>query len=871
MGVRVRRVPSRAPDVQRDPGLAVRRVHGHVSVEVHVHVEILAARIRAVARRQRTDGYRPDLGSSGCAPVYLSRRVRGQRVVHQACGDVGIGNGLNRRSGRQRQRVRGHADTIRVLILGLHHVIEHWPPRGGADGRQLPCPRSHLQRHLRIARHRDPRVENRPNPYPLASRVGVAARRPVPPRDAGSRHRGYVAVDLVVVVRRNAAVVETGIGDVVRRGFQRAPVQVQRSLGHAHAVRVLDPSRHSVGKLYRAVLLPKVPPRNHLHRVRSDHQGHARSPRHRKLLVEACPDPHYLLELVDSSRGQRAAGRVHQLHGHDPRPSVHLAGGRCRESAVSQADRRRAVGGSLDRASVQRERVGRDAGAVRVQIRRLHLVREVQHGGRAGRCGHDRLPPPRPDRQLQLGLSARRVHDHAPVEGDLDEDVPAVAIGAALGRRAGERDALDLRRSDLAAVHLARPPGVHGGVRKIGGAGGGVRSHDPPAVQRQRVGGDADAVRVRVGLLHDVRKAQRLLAVGRINRLAHRRSDRQRHLRLSVRRVHGDLRVEPGFHHNRVAPPVRAVVRFRTAKGDAVDSRRPPAPTVDLAGRIGGDRTVGQSRSRCAVGGRLDRPAVQAQGVGRDAHAPRRSVVSLDCVREIQPPVRAGRIRQGRMAHLRPDRQRQARLSARRAHHHRTVEGDPRHHLFAVSVRVAGGWRAVERHVADPRRSGLGTVHLARRAPRHCAVGGVRVQCRVVLRLDLGAVQLQRVRGDAHPVGVAVGRLHRVREVQPVELGGDEEGPADLRPDHQVHIGLPVRRGDRYVPGERDAHADGFAPEVRAVARLQTQEDDAFHGRRRRLRFDRGAWKVGREAGRRGSEENSFRGRKTANGVGNHD
>ena len=531
--------------------------------------------------------------------------------MRQARGDAGVGSCPNRRSAWQRQCIRGNADAVCVLIVGLHHVIERRPPSRGEDGRQLPRTRSHLQRQLRLACHRDPRVEDRPNPYPLASCKGVAARRLVPPPDAGSRHRRHVAVDLVVVVRRDADVVEPGVRDVVRRGLQRGPVQVQRSLRHAHAVRILDPSRHSVGKLHRTVVLSKIPPRIHLHRVRSDHQGHSRLPCHREGLVEARPDPYRLLVLVDPLRGQWAARRVHQLHSHDPRSSVHLPGGRCRESTVRQAGRRRAVSGSLDRAAVQRERVGRDAGAVRIQVRRLHLVREVQDGGRAGRRDHDRSPPLRPDRQLQLGLAARRIDDHGPVEGNLDEDIVAVVVGVALRRRTGKRHALDRRRSDLAAVHLPRCLGVHGNVREVGGPrGGDVRSHYPAAVQRQRVGGNAHAVRVRVCLLHDVRETQRLLATGRINRLAQSCPDRQRHLRLSVRRVHRDLRIEPNLHDDRVGPPVGAVLRFRAEKYDAVDSRRPPAPAVDLAGRIGGDRAVSQDRGSRAIGAGRDRSAV---------------------------------------------------------------------------------------------------------------------------------------------------------------------------------------------------------------------------------------------------------------------
>ena len=159
----------------------------------------------------------------------------------------------------------------------------------------------------------------------------------------------------------------------------------------------------------------------------------------------------------------------------------------------TEAERRvRAAASDPDRAAVERQCACADADAVGVTVRGLHRVDEPQRARAALAWGVIRLPGHRTDRQRKL---RRTRHVHWTVESHGDGDVLRQL------ERAGSHQihAVHARCGLAAAVHLV--------VRRVGDGMGAEPEHgvrraallsDRPAVERQRAGADADAIRVRV-------------------------------------------------------------------------------------------------------------------------------------------------------------------------------------------------------------------------------------------------------------------------------------------------------------------------------------------------------------------------------------
>ena len=246
----------------------------------------------------------------------------------------------------------------------------------------------------------------------------------------------------------------------------------------------------------------------------------------------------------------------------------------------------------------------------------------------------------------------------------------------------------------LAAVHLV--------TRRIGD---GVRAEvqhrvrraasdlDRPAVERQRVGADADAVGVGVRRLHGVDEPHDApgAVAGRVVRLPRRRTDSQRELR-RARHVH--RAVEAHRDEDFLAQLERASVH----QIHAVHGRRSLAAAVHLVVRRVGDGVgaEGQHRVRAILG--PDRPAVEGQRIRADADAVGVGVRRLDFVEEEDGG------RSGKGCHLprrRPDRQRQLRPAG---HVHRAIERHGDRDDLAQLVGAGAIRRAGDLHIADCRR-----------------------------------------------------------------------------------------------------------------------------------------------------------------------
>ena len=174
----------------------------------------------------------------------------------------------------------------------------------------------------------------------------------------------------------------------------------------------------------------------------------------------------------------------------------------------------------------------------------------------------------RADRQRQLRCPGRR---HGFVEFHANPDVLPCAVGVPTLGGGIQNYAAYGRSIVRVAIHLAGRI-VGDGVRAESQSG--VVTVDIPnraAVQRQRVSGNADAVRIGVHCLDGVSKDQgRAAGLADVSCLAGVRPDRQRQL---WRAGHGDGFIKPDPYKDSLVQP-ECVAVLRSVEGDAVHRRR---------------------------------------------------------------------------------------------------------------------------------------------------------------------------------------------------------------------------------------------------------------------------------------------------------
>ena len=287
------------------------------------------------------------------------------------------------------------------------------------------------------------------------------------------------------------------------------------------------------------------------------------------------------------------AGEGDAGHGRRDHPAaVHLAAGGGGHRGVGQHRVRGAVGRGLDGGAVAAQGAGRDADAVRVQIRLLHRVGERGGDAEADR-GERRGPAVVADRQRHLRVAG---HRHRPVELHPHRDGLAPYIGVAGSRSAGEGDAAHDRRGGL-AIHLAAGGGGHGamGQHRVRGAAGVL---DRPAVEAEGVGRDADSVEVAVARLNRVAEGDLGVAAvrGGVGRLPGVAAHAQRHLR---RAGHGHRFAEPDRYLDRL--PVLVVLPARRRAGEVDEGHQRPGDLADSTVRRGSAASAACCRSASVV------------------------------------------------------------------------------------------------------------------------------------------------------------------------------------------------------------------------------------------------------------------------------
>ena len=494
--------------------------------------------------------------------------------------------------------------------------------------------------------------------------------------------------------------------------------------------------------------------------------------------------------------------------------------------------RRTALG--RDRPAVQRERVRTDADAVRVVVRRLRDVAEVQ----APSVAHNvsifqvldvaRLPRGRADRQRQLRHAGCV---HGPVEDHSHDDLVPSAVVAAC--RLGHDRCVSHRRHDLAAAAAIDLEACEVGEGVAAEAQCCVRgvaaNPDRPAIQRQRTRTYAEAVRIDIGGLDDVLELE-LVASSRPPeeaRLPRRGADRQRQLRLAAHLHHT---VEDQRSNDHLAKLEGVAARRTFPKPQRIHNRRGLHAAVHLVASQVGEGVTAETQ-RCVGVAAMDSDcsAVQRQGACADADAVRVAVRRLHDISKIEarPADATGPPFQLRLAHGRADRQGQPCL-VRGVD--LTVEIDKDIDGLAQFVGVAVRRRWPNRHSYHRRRGLPAAVHLVACRIRDGVAAEVQRRVRRAANVpDRPAVQCQRVGADADAVRVAVRRLHTVEETElPQAVAVVVSAQlARGRPDGQCQL-HPAVYDHRPVETHLD---DDILGELERVAAQRTANCHAAHRR----------------------------------------
>ena len=474
-------------------------------------------------------------------------------------------------------------------------------------------------------------------------------------------------------------------------------------------------------------------------------------------------------------------------------------------------------GGAADGAGVERQRGGGDADAVGVRIRRLHRVAERQ-GLRAGAAGVGGLAGGAADLQGQLG---RAGHRHIQLEAHLHVDPVVGGVGVVQPRVAHDRH-VGHRRRRGAAVHLVARLVAEGmGAERQRGVGAATAA-DGAAVEGERAGGDADAVRVVVRGLHFVAERQRTgAAAARVGGRAEGDADPQRQLRAAGHR-HRDL--EAHLHGDGFAAGVGGV-RSRVAADRHAGDGWHGGAAIHLVPQGRGDGVAAQPQRGVGAGCAADAAARQRQGAGGYADAIGIQVRRLGRVAEGQRRGAAA-ARVARLACVAVDGQRQLRGAL---HHHRQREAHLHGDRLAGRVGVAAGRAAGHRDGVDQGRRGAaidlvgGGVGDGQAAERQ-----QRVRRREAA--DRAAVQFQRRGADADAVGVHVQRRGGVAERE--RAGAAAAGKGRVAGPAADRQRQPRRAGGRHRRGEADGHVDRFAGAVGVAARRRAPERHRVHARR---------------------------------------
>ena len=432
---------------------------------------------------------------------------------------------------------------------------------------------------------------------------------------------------------------------------------------------------------------------------RTDLQRQPRRPRHDHRPGERHPhtEPAEEVEGVADFRGRDRHPAHRQRR--EP-PAVHLEGRVVGEGRGAQPQRHvRAVGrAQRPRPAAHGQRVRRDADPVRVQVVRRHRVAEQQLvRPNPVVLGPGRLPGLRTDLQRQPRRPGRMLilspHQILRERHPRFDPLAALEGVAADGRR--HRHAGHPRRRHVVqtAVHRGRDTSLHRAQRaQPQGCGhrAVARIADPAAVQRQGVRRDADPAQV--VRRHRVSEPQTQRARSRgVVRLTSRLTDVQRQPR---RPRHHHRPVESHVDFDPLAPPVGVADRRGGRPVQTVHRRRRHPAAVHLETDVGCDRGVLQRRVERA-GERTYRPAVQRQGVRRDADPVGVQVVRRHRVAEPHRSRVHARVVVVRLTGLRPDGQRQPR---RPRHDHRLGEPYVHHDLLVALEGVAADGPANHMH-----------------------------------------------------------------------------------------------------------------------------------------------------------------------------
>ena len=299
---------------------------------------------------------------------------------------------------------------------------------------------------------------------------------------------------------------------------------------------------------------------------RADRQRQLRRPRHRHGFIEEDPDPNRLAHAV----GVAALGAGKESHLRHDRGAVdtpvHLVACSVRDGLAAQIQRCGVAARILNRAAIQRQGVSRDADPVRVGVPGLCSIDELQPLPACIGWAIVRLTGERADRQRQL---RRAGHRDGFVEFHTNPDVLLSAVGVPTPGGGIQNYGAYGRGIIRAAVHLAVPI-VGDGVRaEIQSGVVAVGVPNRAAVQRQRVRGNADAVRIAVRCLDGISEDQGRTAAS-VRCLAGVRPDRQRQL---WRAGHGEGFIEPDPYEDSLVQPER-VAALRSFEGDAAHRRR---------------------------------------------------------------------------------------------------------------------------------------------------------------------------------------------------------------------------------------------------------------------------------------------------------
>ena len=736
----------------------------------------------------------------------------------------GVAAGVPDRAGVQRQRVRRNAEPVRVTVRGYDRVREVQEPAAapGSVGRR-PRPGADRQRQMRRAAHRHRFVESDLDPNRLAHAERLPALRAGIYGHAGDRRRPIDAAVHSVGGRGGGGPVEDGLPAQAQRcrvvpcAPDRPAVQRQRAGREGDPVRIGVRGLHRVGEHQGPI--PGAAGVARLAGERADCQGQPRRAAHPHGFVERDFHPDGLARAVGVA-ALRAGGQVHPGRARRPaEAAVHLEGRIIGDGLAAQAQGRGVAARVQNGAAVQRQGVGRDADPVYVGVRCPHLIAEKQRSGAAGEI----VCPAgiRPDLQCQLWRAGDR-YPFTEKDRDLDDFIPPV--GRSILRQILNHYANDSRRLVDTAVHLVVRIVRHGMAPQIQCCGVAGSVPEGTGNSRQRIGGDAYAIRVQVRCSYQVAKAETPGTQANRGCLSKVRADHQ----CQTPRPGGDdvlIETDPYLDEFSYSESVSAL---RISDGHPAH-RRPDV--VRAAGHLvtcGVRDGMAAQTQRCGVAARiLDRATVQRQRPGPDADPIRIGIRRLDRVVEEQRRASGARAI-GRLPGERADRHCQLR---RPRHRHGFVERDFHPDGLAHAVGVAALGARKDFHIRHDRGAVDTPVHLVACGVRDGMAaqtqhGGVAPRI-----LNRAAIQRQRPGPDADPIRIGIRRLDRVVEEQRRASGARAIGrlPGE-RADRHCQLRRPRHRHG-FV--ERDFHPDGLAHAV-GVAALGARKD--FH-----IRHDRGA------------------------------